>query len=389
MTDVQLLFVVLAIIYAWECAWWFSHGSSGFRSWLGKRWQLVQPGVLLGNQKGGFIFSHPLPPLGTLLAANEFPLMLSPKGLCIAQAINVLSTAGQGLPWEKIDHIAVRGKKVLLNREPFFKAESPVLAANIAESLRKIKEAKPKEREQTIRKLFQETVDPSRIEALWTEFRNHSRALSIAANVLFAHLFIVSPALIGLLGFRRSWLVLLFTLLALTSTVAMLFHRAHKRLFLRLEDERFTHFIIILLSPATAIRARDVLSRPLFSGYHPLAVAKVFCSPADFREQAADFVRLSRYPIGVTKSGKEYSKEGTESYWRKLRHTTLEDFLRRNGLDPEQLVQPPTPVDNTCLSYCPRCRAQFTNREGICNDCGGIMLLPFVNKASSTEVPAP
>lgn len=386
MTDVQLLFIVLAVIYAWECAWWFPHGSSGFRTLFGKRWRLVLPGVLLGNQKGGFIFSHPLPPLGTLLAANECPLMLSPKGLGVLT--EALSTGDERLPWEKIDHIAVRGKKVLLNREPFFKTDSPVLAVKIAENLRKIKEAKPKEREDAIRKQLQETVDPTRIEALWTEFRKHTRVLPIAANLLFAHLFILSPALIGLLGFRRSWLALLLTLLALTSTTAVLFHRAHKRLFPRLEEERFTHFIIILLSPATAIRARDVLSRPLFSGFHPLAVARVFCSAEKFREQAADLVRLSRYPIGVTKPGEEYSQERIESYWRKLRQTTLEDFLQRNGLDPEQLVQPPTPVDNTCLSYCPRCRAQFTNREGVCNDCGGILLLPFVNKASSTEVPA-
>jgi hypothetical protein len=380
MTEVQLLFVVLAIIYAWECAWWFPHGSSGFRTWLGNRWRFVQPGVLLGNQKGGFIFSHPLPPLGTLLAANEFPLLLSANG------VGSLCTTGQALPWEKIDHIEVRGKKIVLNRKTFFKADSPAFAGKIAESLRKIKEAKPEELEVTIRKQFDATVDLSRIEALWNEFKKHTRLLPVATNFLFAHLFILSPALINLLGFRRSWLVLLVTLLALTSTIAVLFHRAHKRLFPRLEDERFTHFIIILLSPATAIRARDVLSRPLFSGYHPLAVAKVFCASAAFRQQAADFVRLSRYPIGVTQSREEF-KEG--SYWRKLRQTTLEDFLRLNGLDPEQLIQPPAPVDNTCLSYCPRCRAQFTNREGVCNDCGGIMLLPFVNPTSSTDVPTP
>jgi hypothetical protein len=374
MTEVQLLFIVLAIIYGWECAWWFPHGSFGFRTWFGKRWQLVQPGVLLGNQKGGFIFSHPFPPLGSLLAANEFPLMLSPKGLGIPKATDVLSTAGQELLWENIEHIAVTGKKLLLNRQLFLKAESPVLAAKIAENLRKIKEAKPKEREDAIRKQFQETVDLVGIKLRWTEFKEQARLLPFAANFLFAHLFIISPALIGLLGFRRCWLPLLLTLLALTSTIAVLFHRAHKKLFPRLEDERFTHFIIILLSPATAIRARDVLSRPLFSGYHPLAVAKVFCAPAAFRQQAADFVRLSRYPIGVTQSREEF-KEG--SYWRKLRQTTLEDFLRLNGLDPEQLIQPPAPVDNTCLSYCPRCRAQFTNLEGVCNDCGGIMLLPL------------
>ena len=379
MSDVQLLFLVLAIIYGWECASWFARGSSAFRTWFGKRWQLVKPGVLLGNQKGGFIFGNPLPPLGTILAVHEFPLALSPKGFCITQGVDSgLRLRGKRYSlWEKVTHVESKGKKVLLNEELFLKAESPVAAAKIVEILGELKEAKVGDREELIRKRLQKAVDTSRIEARWTEFKNQTPKLRRVTNLLFVHLFVLSPALISIFGFRRSWLVLLLAALALTTTISVLFYRAHKRLFPRLEDERFSHFIIILLSPATAIRARDALTRSLFSFHHPLALTKMFCSHEKFREQAEHLVRQSRFPAGTLRSLEKSTVGEIEGYWRKLQQTILEDFLLRNGLGPEQLIEPPTPTDEACVSYCPRCRSQFTSRDGVCNDCGGLKLQPL------------
>ena len=66
MSDVQLLFLVLAVLYAWECACWVTRGTVVFRSWLGRAWHSSPPSTLLGNQRGGFTFAHPLPPLGAV-----------------------------------------------------------------------------------------------------------------------------------------------------------------------------------------------------------------------------------------------------------------------------------------------------------------------------------
>jgi len=339
---------------------------------------------LLGNQNGGFVFGHPLPPLGALLAAKEFPLALSPKGFCIVRSMDSsqLILSERYSSWEKVRHVEANGKKVVLDGHCFLKAESPVSAARIVEILLDLKQGKAGEREELIRKRLQETIDETVIKERWTGFKEQTQKLVLATNILFVQLFMLSPAMIALFGFRRSWLPLLLAVLVLTSTVAALFHRAHKRFFPRLEDERFSHFIIILLSPATAIRARDALSRPLFSFYHPLALTKMFCSPETFREQAGHFVRQSRFPARADTSVEQSNWEEIEAYWRKLEQTTLEDFLLRNGLEPEQLIQPPNPTDETCLSYCPRCRSQFTSREGVCNDCGGLNLMPLANTIS-------
>src|SRR5215470_3530859 len=87
---------------------------------------------------------------------------------------------------------------------------------------------------------------------------------------------------ISVAGRSRSWLVLLVGLFALTFCSAFMFHRTHKAFFPEAADDRFTHFLITLLSPVTTIRARDALTRPLLEEFHPLAVAKVFCAEAIF-----------------------------------------------------------------------------------------------------------
>src|SRR3989442_7532613 len=81
MSDLQLLFLVLALLYGWECACWINRGSVAFRSWCGRRWQAAHPGALLGNQRGGFLFSHPLTPFGTVFTGTQFPVSPSPVAL--------------------------------------------------------------------------------------------------------------------------------------------------------------------------------------------------------------------------------------------------------------------------------------------------------------------
>jgi len=78
MTDTELLFIVLALVYGWECACWVRRGSVLFVIWFGARWRIRHPGTLLGNQQGGFVFAPPLPPLGTIFLGHQFPLSLSP-----------------------------------------------------------------------------------------------------------------------------------------------------------------------------------------------------------------------------------------------------------------------------------------------------------------------
>jgi len=301
MSDLELLFLVLVLIYGLECAGWVRRGSVVFLSWLGRQWRVAHPGALLGNQRGGFIFAPPLPPLGTLLAGHQFPLSFSPETV-LAYVATSVNPGWRPVQTEKLFRFAdirgieVSGKRVRVNGEVLLTAPSPSFAEHLAQHLRQLSTLAPAKREGAIDEIFRGLLDTKAIEKRWQEFQKVAAGLPLLANFLFGYLFLLAPILIWNLGLRRCWLGLTIGLIASTLTTALLFRRAHKTLYPAAEEDRFSHFLILLLSPATTILARVVLSRPLLETSHPLATAKVFCPDQQFREFARKVLLEIRHP---------------------------------------------------------------------------------------------
>ena len=384
MSELELLFVVLVLIYGCECACWVRRGSVAFRTWSGRRWRLAHPGELLGNQRGGLVFAHPLPPLGTLLTGNQYPLSLSPDAVLayVAPSINPGWRPVQTEQIVRLDDIRsveAHAREVRVNGKLLLKAASPGFATQLARDLRRLSELAPGKRADAIAEILNASLDTKAIQLRWQEFQKHTAKVRLVTNLLFGYLFALAPIVIWHLGFRLCWLGLLLGLLAFTITTAILFHRAHKLFYPAAEDERFTHFLTILLSPATTIRARDVLSRPLFEAFHPLALAKVFCPEQEFRALALSVVREIRFPGLPVCPREEPVAQAAERHARAALQQAVEGFLAQCGIQPAELAQPPPRSDETCRSYCPRCLAQFTTSEGSCADCGGMPLVAFVS----------
>jgi hypothetical protein len=381
MTELQLLFLVLAVIYLWECACWIPRGSIAFLTWTERRWRLTAPSVMIGNQRGGFAFGAPFPPLGSVLIANPLPVSLSPDAVLAYVSTTVdpggrPGQTGKLATFEQVQNIEVRGRKMFLDKMLFVKAASAGQAAWLAENLRDLGKAARATREKKIRKLFDEILDVKKIRIRWDEFQKQTDALRFLANAVFCYLFILAPAVIWRFGHHSTWLPLLLGLFTLTFLTALRFRKIHKTFYPKAEDERFTHFLTTMLSPATTVRVRDVLSRPLFECFHPLAVAKVFCGDAVFTGLARRTLLDVRYPALPVAPGNDPAASEAERCSRSIWQNALEDFLTRNGLDIQKLAQAP-PADEGCAAYCPRCLAQFTGESATCADCGGLELVKF------------
>jgi hypothetical protein len=225
--------------------------------------------------------------------------------------------------------------------------------------------------------MARDRFDTKAITERWEAFREQIANIRILTNWLFAYLFVFTPILIWRLGFHMVWPTLLAGLLCFTIATAFFFRRIHKIFYPKAEDDRFTHFLTILLSPATTIRAHDALSRPLLERFHPLAIAKVFCAEDKFRSIASGILREIRHPALPLCPRSEPLALEAESFGRSLLDKTVEEFLKKNNVGIKKLLQPPEPTDPTCVSYCPRCLSQFTTLEGKCDDCGGLPLTPF------------
>ena len=372
MSDLELLFLVLLCLYGWECACWLRPGSVAFITWLGKKWRPVS-GSAIGNQHGGFIFMPPLPPLGVLLTANPLPLFFSSEGVAPGGFTGAGKSAGSTRRFDDIQTAEARGRRVVLNGEVFLKTASAGLADSLAGSIRSLKKLGAAERRGAIETIVRGTFDTRAIEERWKKFEQQIRSLHLLANGLFFYVFAFIPVIIRRFGLKMTWVGLLVGLLALTISIAIFFRRTHKAFYPQAEDERFTHFLTVMLSPVTAIRALDILSRPLMETFHPLAIAGVFCAPEKLRQIAAPVWREIRFP--APRGGADASAADAEA--RAAFGKTVENFLKRNKINPDDLLRPPQPLDDTCAAYCPRCLSQFVKLEGGCPDCGGLPLQAF------------
>jgi hypothetical protein len=383
MSDVELLFLVLALIYAWECAGWVPLGSEAFRNWFGSRWRHAEP--VIRNQKGGFVFAPFLPPLGTLLNCHPWPLGFSPAGILALRPGTRNSTQPAVLRFEEIKKVHVEGKKVIVNNRVFTRAASTTQALQAAEHIRALLKLSPAAREPVLHKLLHERFRIKTIRQRWREFSVRAANLHLLTNVLFVYLFVFAPLMIWRFGLGFTWPSLLAGMYALTFTIAFMFRAVHKHYYPAAKDERFTHLLINMFSPATTIRARDALSRPLLENFHPLAIARVFCTEDQFRRITRAAVLSLRYPAKSTNPAGGDREGGVDRYFKKIEEAAIEDFLKKSGLRIDDLLQPPLPSDETCLAYCPRCLSQFTFAEGECADCGGLKLVPFAPAAKRTQ----
>lgn len=384
MSEAESLFLVLALLYCVECLGWVRRGAVVFRTFWGAQWRAVHPSPYLGSQRGGLYFAHPLPPLGGIVLSSQLPCSLSPDGLLafVATGVNPGGRppqSGSFLRWEEVRSLAAEGKALKVNGQAWFKFSSALIAGRLAAALQRVHQLSREQRGPAIREFFAATLDAEAVRAQWDAAWPEARRLRQWANSLVIFMFLVAPVLNWRFGLADCWPVLVVGWLAHTVTIALLFRRAHARLYQAAGEERFTHFLTSLLAAPTAARAHDLLTRPLLEGFHPLAVARALADAGEFRGLARHTLRELRFP--ALPAGPAGEAEGMERFSRETMRELAEALVRRAGLDPDALLTPPPPLDATCHSYCPRCEDQFTALAGVCKDCGGIPLRPLVKSA--------
>ncbi|MDB6019129.1 MAG: uncharacterized protein JWR19_3618 [Pedosphaera sp.] len=382
MSDYEVLVLVLVAVYCWECVYWLRRGTVAFLNYWGDDWRLAHPTALLGNQGGGFVFANPFPFLGTFLTSSQSPLSISPEGVYshVAQCINPdwrPTQAAIYFPFAGIKAIKTFGKEIRIEGKLLLKTGSAYQAEHLVKQLRRVAGLPLERRAGAIREMLRESLNIKAIQKLLAESRSRVAALRGLGNLLLVYLFGFIPFVVSRIGLRGSWIELLAGLLLLTTTTAIYFHYAHRRFYPEADDERLTHFCMILLSPATCIRAHDAFTRPMLEAFHPLAVARVLLKPEPFRAFARRVLLEIRHPCLPICPTDAAGPQATERAAREALQEAVEKFLKQNEINPEELTRPPAPTDETCRSFCPRCGAQFTATEGVCADCGGLGLVRF------------
>lgn len=382
MGDLESLLLVLGLIYLSDCLVWVRHGAIVFKTFTGKSFRILFPGTLWGNHRGALLLANPLPPLGAVFTCQLPPFSISTETAfayspaCLDPAGRPIQT-GNLVSFDEFREAEADGRSVLVNGSSFLSAISTFAARNTAEGLNSIGSVPKFKRAEKIRFLVRNTLNAKEVENHLKKYQVKTRLLRLLSNGLFIFLFFLFTPVVLYFGLGSFELMLLAGAFVQSVVIAILFRRLHKAMYADAHEERFKTFLVMLLAPPTAIRAPDILARPLFERYHPLAIAKILAKPDEFRGFARRFLLDLHYPVLPSCPTKNPTAEAAVSFFTKIHLQAAEDFLEECGENVKKLIASELPSEPENQSFCPRCGTQFVTHSGNCGDCGGRSLHLF------------
>ena len=376
----QTLLLILILLYLSECAIWVKRESVAFVSAWGRRWRLAFPSSWMGNARGGILLLNPLPPSGRVFLSHLSPISISPAGVC-AYNLQTLPTearspyqTGQFLPFGHVKETGADGAYLTINNEKFTKCATAKQARALATLIGAMSKASASKREATARTWVVKQFAADDAAALLKESETLIKPIQQMGVILFLVLFVFTPGIAFTFGTAPLIIPVAGVMLALAVEIAIMFHRAHKKLYPADSSERLESIVKMILCPPVSIRAADILTKNLLADYSPIVLASVL--PGSGEQQFVRSVILDlKHPL------KHELVDETAQHtitWtaREQLNVCLDQVKNGRYLKPEELLAPMQREGNS-ISYCPRCRCQFVLSEGECPDCPGVALVDF------------
>ena len=374
------LLLILLLLYLSECVMWVKRESVAFVSAWGRRWRLVVPPSWMGNAKGGILFLNPLPPGGRVFLTHLSPVSISPSGICAFNLQTLPSEArspyesGEFLPFSKIKDSRSDGAYLVVNNEKFTKCATPKQARALGNLVGVIAKASGSKRESMARTWVARQFAADDAAALLKDSEKLIEPIQQMGVILFLFLFVFTPSLAFTFGLSPLIIPVAGVMVALAVEIAIMFHRAHKKLYPAESSERLESLIKMILCPPVSIRAADILTKNLLAEYSPIVLASVL--PGSGEQQFVRGVILDlKHPL---KHEVEDETAAQTIAWtaNEQLNVCLAQVKKGRFLKPEDLLAPTQREENS-ISYCPRCRCQFVVGEGECPDCPGVQLVDF------------
>jgi hypothetical protein len=376
----QTLLLILVLLYLSECVIWLKRESVAFVSAWGGRWRLAVPPSWMGNANGGILFLNPLPPAGRVFLSHLSPVSISPSGICAFNIQTLPSEArspyqsGEFLPFSKVKDSGTDGAYLVLNSEKFTKCATPKQAHALAKLIGAMAKASSSKRDGMARTWVVKQFAVDDAAKLLKESESLIEPIQQMGVILFLFLFVFTPSLAFVFGLSSLIIPVAAVMVALAVEIAIMFHRAHKKLYPADSSERLESLVKMILCPPVSIRAADILTRNLLAQYSPIVLASVL--PGSGERQFVRSVILDlKHPLRHEVS-EEAAQQTIKWTANEQLNVCLDQVKKGRYLKPEELLGPTQREENS-ISYCPRCRCQYVVSEVECPDCPGVGLENF------------
>jgi hypothetical protein len=373
-SEVAELSALLALVYLSDCLYWMRSGALALRSLFGMRFRAALPSRVAGNARAGFVWLDPLPPLGTLFVCEPWRVALSPDGMCTLPSLELERGEREAfdriaVPWSDVREVRAVEKQLLVDGRVFASCATAAIARELAKVVEFVRVRPREQREDAIDLALEDALDADELRELVEDFERGVRPLRVLCNAMFLLLALGIPLALYRFGVARTWPWLLAALLVLHSgTVFCFWRRARSSAGAR------GQLVLTALSPLQAVRAIDLLARPTLARFHPLAASALF-DERGRRDVARSILIDNRYPRDLDGSSTDFGVECERWYRGRLAHA-MDAHLRAAGVEPDELLAPPEPEDESKRSYCPRCALQVELVGAPCPDCS-TPLQPF------------
>lgn len=379
MSDWAALAVVAAAFYLIEClAWIDSAACVCFARPLRTGWKCAAGAELPGNDRGGVLLVDPLSVSGALVACHPWPFCISPDGVTNVVAYDAPDTGHEPhyVSFEHIKTVRAELGDLRINGERFVRLGSSSLALHLAEQIERVWKQRVEDRASEIKAAITRTLDGGAVVEQWAAFQHSVGRLAICCASLLSYAFVVTPLVLFFFGPFPSWQYLLLGLTVITLATATTYYRAHAKLHPQCPYDRWVHTVSMVLFPVAAIRCVDRLSRDALMEYQSIVVAPVLCGIA----AAKPFLRRAVIDLGGVRTAFAVAtpRQGSEQCADWFRQALAAEIEAALGPIREDLLAAPQREDDTMVSYCPRCHAQFgSTRSSECAGCQGVGLLLF------------
>ncbi len=211
-----------------------------------------------------------------------------------------------------------------------------------------------------------ESIDIASARTRIHAFNHAVRPLALLAAVLSGYILVVIPLLFSSGMVTAKWPYLLAVVATLEVGIVVSYWRVQRTFFPADKEHRWTSMISLILYLPAAMRAEDLLTTQLLKDFHPVAAANVLCPERGFQGYAEAALRRSVYPLSTE-----------DQPMMKASAELQAALLRVIQVEADTLLGSPSRSGPDCVSYCPRCKCQFTRDQGDCADCAGVALVRF------------
>ena len=260
-SDGQTLLFILVLLYLTECLAWVKKQSVAFVSTSRGRWRLATPKAWLGNANGAMLILNPLPPPGRVFLSHLLPISISPFGVCAFNAQTLPSGSrpatqtGEFVPFSELTKIATDGAYLVFNGEKFTKCATANQAKALATLIETVIKAKPAKREALLRSWLAKQFDAREATRVWREADDVIRVVRWMCSLSFVFMFVAAPLAVTFFGLERLIITLGAAMFLLAVQIAIMFYRAHQKLYPHESQERLESTLKMMKKPI--VKATD------------------------------------------------------------------------------------------------------------------------------------